>query len=149
MDIDLSPLSHIAVFNVDLNSDGTLSDTHRWTNVAAELVPKAHSMGVKVHLCFTSFLDSINNTVLPSASKRAILVQELSELVNDYGADGVNIDIEGMDASQRENLNALLSELRPHVDEIFLATPAIDWTDAYDYNYLAQNSDGLFIMGYA
>ena len=148
LDIDLSPLTHIAVFNVELNSDGTLSDTHNWTNVAQELVPKAHNLGVKVHLCLTSFSDSINNVVLPSATKRATLVQELSDLVNDYGADGVNIDIEGMDATQRENLNLLVDELSPLVDEIFLATPAIDWSDAYDYEYLAANSDGLFIMGY-
>lgn len=148
LDIDLNPLTHIAVFNVDLNADGSLSDTHNWTNVAQELVPKAHNLGVKVHLCLTSFSDSINNVVLPSATKRAILVQELSDLVNDYGADGVNIDIEGMDASQRENLNLLVDELSPHVDEIFLATPAIDWSDAYDYSYLAEHSDGLFIMGY-
>ncbi|MAA79899.1 MAG: hypothetical protein CL916_11635 [Deltaproteobacteria bacterium] len=148
LDIDLSPLTHIAVFNVDLNADGTLSDTHNWTNVAQDLVPKAHNIGVKVHLCLTSFSDSINNVVLPSATKRATLVQELSDLINDYGADGVNIDIEGMDAAQRENLNLLVDELSPHVDEIFLATPAIDWSDAYDYEYLAEHSDGLFIMGY-
>lgn len=148
MDIDLAPLSHIAVFNVDLNSDGTLSDVQHWTSVAGQLVPKAHSMGVKVHLCLTSFSDSINNTVLPSATKRATLVQELSTLINDYGADGVNLDIEGMDASQRNNLNLLVDELSPYVDEIFLATPAVDWSDAYDYEYLATHSDGLFIMGY-
>ena len=148
LDVDLTPLTHIAVFNVDLNADGTLSDTHNWTNVAQELVPKAHDLGVKVHLCLTSFSDSINNVVLPSSTKRATLVQELSDLVNAYGADGVNIDIEGMDASQRENLNLLVDELSPLVDEIFLATPAIDWSDAYDYGYLAEHSDGLFIMGY-
>ena len=148
LDVDLSPLSHIAVFNVDLNSDGTLSDTQRWTSVAEELITKAHNMNVKVHLCLTSFSDSINNVVLPDPNKRATLVNELATLVNDYGADGVNIDIEGMDASQRENLNLLVTELQPHVDEIYLATPAIDWSDAYDYAFLANNSDGLFIMGY-
>ena len=148
LDIDLTPLTHIAVFNVELNADGSLSDTHNWTNVAQELVPKAHNLGVKVHLCLTSFSDSINNTVLPSAEKRNTLVEELSSLVNTYGADGVNIDIEGMDATQRENLNLFVDELSPHIDEIFLATPAIDWSDAYDYAYLAEHSDGLFIMGY-
>ncbi|MEC7984736.1 MAG: glycosyl hydrolase family 18 protein, partial [Myxococcota bacterium] len=147
MDIDLSPLSHIAIFNVDLNADGTLADTQRWTSVAPDIVEKAHGMGVKVHLCLTSFYDSINNTVLPDASKRATAISELTNLVNAYGADGVNIDIEGMDEEQRENLNLFVQELRPHVDEIFLATPAVDWTDAYDYETLAANSDGLFIMG--
>ena len=29
-----------------------------------------------------------------------------------------------------------------------MATPAIDWNDAWDYNQLASIVDGLFIMGY-
>jgi spore germination protein YaaH len=31
---------------------------------------------------------------------------------------------------------------------ITMATPAIDWLNAWDYNALAQITDGLFIMGY-
>ena len=29
-----------------------------------------------------------------------------------------------------------------------MATPAIDWSNSWDYNMLAQITDGLFIMGY-
>jgi spore germination protein YaaH len=32
---------------------------------------------------------------------------------------------------------------------VWLATPAVDWSDAWDYPALAAASDGLFIMGYA
>ena len=31
---------------------------------------------------------------------------------------------------------------------ITMATPAVDWNNAWDYNSLAQITDGLFIMGY-
>ena len=31
---------------------------------------------------------------------------------------------------------------------ITMATPAVDWSNAWDYNMLAQITDGLFIMGY-
>ena len=148
LDVDLSPLTHIAIFDVGMDSSGNITDTGYWNSVAADLIPKAHGMGVKVHLCLTSFSDSVNNTVLPSASRRATAVNQLANLVNSHGADGVNIDIEGMDASQRNNLNLFTAELAALVPEVVLATPAVDWSSAYDYATLASISDGLFIMGY-
>ena len=111
-DVDLSPLSHIAVFNVSLQADGSIADTQRWTSVAEDLVNKAHAMGVKVHLCMTSFDDAINNSVLPSASKRARAISELAALIYQFNADGINVDIEGLDSEQRENLNLFIQELQ-------------------------------------
>lgn len=146
-DIDFNGLSHIAYFSVGLTASGSLSQTNRWHNVAPTLVSRAHTAGVSVHLCMTSFDDAINNTVLPSASKRAIAISELAALINQYGADGINIDIEGMDASQRNNLNSFISELSQVIPEIVIATPAVDWSDAYDYASLTQYAS-LFIMGY-
>ena len=131
-----------------MNTNGQITDTAYWHSVAEDLVTKAHGMGVKVHLCLTSFSDSVNNVVLPSASKRAVAAEQLASLVNSYGADGVNIDIEGMDASQRINLNLFTAEVAALVPEVVLATPAIDWSNAYDYDTLADISDGLFLMGY-
>ena len=148
MDVDLTPLTHIAIFDVGMNTNGQITDTAYWHSVAEDLVTKAHGMGVKVHLCLTSFSDSVNNVVLPSASKRAVAAEQLASLVNSYGADGVNIDIEGMDASQRTNLNLFTAEVAALVPEVVLATPAIDWSNAYDYDTLADISDGLFLMGY-
>ena len=53
-----------------------------------------------------------------------------------------------MDASQRINLNLFTAEVAALVPEVVLATPAIDWSNAYDYDTLADISDGLFLMGY-
>ena len=140
-------LSHVAYFSVGLNSDGSLSETSRWTNIASTLVSRAHAQGVKVHLCLTSFSDSVNNVVLPSASKRATAVANLASLINQYGADGVNIDIEGMDGARRNDLISFILELKAQIPEIVIATPAIDWNSAYDYATLSQHAS-LFIMGY-
>ena len=148
LDIDFSRLTHVAVFNVELAADGSLSATSRWTDVAGDLVPLAHGYGTKVHLCVTSFDDSVTNAVLSSASRREAAASALQALVEDYGADGVNVDIEGLDASQRDNMTAFVAELAAAVGEVYVATPAIDWSDAYDYAALAAASDGLFIMGY-
>ena len=78
LDVDLTPLTHIAIFDVGMNTNGQITDTAYWHLVAEDLVTKAHGMGVKVHLCLTSFSDSVNNVVLPSASKRAVAAEQLA-----------------------------------------------------------------------
>jgi hypothetical protein len=146
--LDFARLTHLAIFNVDLNSDGTLSDTHRWTDVAGDVVPLAHAEGVSVQLCVTSFEDDVMASVLSDPSKRATTIAELVELVDAYGADGVNVDFEGLDYELKDDFTAFIEELYPLVAELTIAMPAIDWTGAYDFDRLAMSSDGLFIMGY-
>ena len=146
-EVPLSGLSHIAYFSAEISSDGSLSNTQRWNTAAPILVSRAHAQGVSVHLCVTAFSDSIINSVLPDRTRRATLIAEIQSLISNHQADGVNIDIEGMDANQRDNFNTFISELSQVVPEIVIATPAVDWSDAYDYTTLADYAT-LFIMAY-
>ena len=72
----------------------------------------------------------------------------------DAGADGVNIDFEAFPSSQKSNLVIFTKDLRESLRakipdaQVTLATPAVDWNNAWDFNELANVSDGLFIMGY-
>lgn len=141
-------LTHVAVFNVELSANGSLTQTQRWTQHAANAMSLAARDGVHVHLCVTSFNDTITNAVLPDPARRATAVSQLAQLVAAYGAHGVNVDIEGMDATNRDHLTAFVTELKAAVGEVVVALPAIDWSRAYDYADLAAASDGLFIMGY-
>jgi hypothetical protein len=147
-EVDLAPLSHIAVFSVELQADGSLSSQERWTETAESLVDRAHSMDVKVHLCMTSFSDEVNEEVLSSPPKRAAAIGSLAGLVSAYGADGVNVDIEGLESGLREEMVDFVQELAEAVDEVVVAMPAVDWSGSWDYQALAAASDGLFIMGY-
>ena len=147
-DIDWSRVSHVAIFNVDLEADGTLDDEHHWTDNAATAMALAEPYGTKVHLTLTCFDDDVMESVLPSPSKRAVTVERLGELVDAYGAHGVSVDCEGMPVSLKADLVSFVQELSERVDEVTVATPAIDWSGAYDYDELAYASDGLFIMGY-
>ena len=54
---DLTPLTHIAIFDVGMNTNGQITDTAYWHSVAEDLVTKAHG-GVKVH--------SFDSSVTPS-----------------------------------------------------------------------------------
>lgn len=147
-DLDWSRLSHVAIFNVDMNSDGTVSTKSHWTDNAATAMALAEPYGTKVHLTLTCFDDDVMESVLPSASKRAVLVDELGSLVDAYGAHGVSVDCEGMPKALKADLVTFVQELNERVDEVTVATPAVDWRGAYDYDELALASDGLFIMGY-
>jgi hypothetical protein len=96
----------------------------------------------------TSFEDSDQAAVLGSASTRAKAIDELVSLVDAYDADGVNVDFEGLDVELKSEFVTFIQELAAEVDEVFIATPAVDWNGSYDYDELAAASDGLFIMGY-
>lgn len=141
-------ITHLAIFDVGLNSDGSLSSTSRWTNVAEEAVATAAAHGVKVHLTLTCFDDGVMAAVLGSSTLRTQVVEAVAALVNEAGAHGVSVDFEGMDIAQKAQLVSFVQELKTQVEEVTVATPAVDWGGAYDYDQLALASDALFIMGY-
>ena len=47
-----------------------------------------------------------------------------------------------------KNLVSFVTALKAEVDEVYVDTPAVDWSGAYDYSGLSDASDGLFIMAY-
>ena len=141
-------LTHIAIFSVGMTAEGTLTHETRWTGRAEEAVRLGHENGVKVHLCVTNFSDSQQYAVLSDPARRAVAIERLAGLVHAYGADGVNIDFEGVGARSRDLLITFVEELKAEVDEVFLAAPFVDWSDAWDYGRLTAISDGLFIMAY-
>ena len=81
-------------------------------------------------------------------------IQNLLQKVTDKNADGIDIDFELLPYSQRDNLVLFMQELTESFNSILedpiitMATPAVDWSNAWDYDQLAQITDGLFIMGY-
>lgn len=141
-------MTHVAIFNVELNADGTLGQTSRWHDNAADAMAYATPYDVKVHLCVTAFSDSILSAVLNSPSLRTAAISELVVLVDTYGAHGVNVDFEGLDYDLKDEMVSFVQELSGQVDEVYVSTPPVDWSGSYDYDELAFASDGLFIMGY-
>lgn len=147
--LDFARLTHVAIFNVDVDTTNVLSSTSNWTSVADEVVAAAHAAGTKVHLCVTAFNASEHEAVFRDAGFRAELIAQLSALVADYGADGVNVDFEGVSGVYKQDMVDFVVDLRAEVGEVVLATPAVDWGGDWDYSELSRVSDGLFIMGYA
>ena len=137
-----------ARYLIDFSTEPAYTGSRSQASVASEVVAAAHAKGVKVHLCVTAFYDSEHDAVFGDDDVRERLIDELAELVADYGADGVNVDFEGLSSAYREDMVDFVVDLRARVGEVVLATPAVDWSSAWDYAALADVSDGLFIMGY-
>ena len=142
-------MTHVAYFRVGLTGSGTPTETSGWNAIADDLVEAAHAVGTKVHLTVAVFDEATQNSVLGNATNRANAVSAaLAALVNERGADGVNVDFEGTPYGQKDNLVSFVTALKAEVDEVYVDTPAVDWSGAYDYSGLSDASDGLFVMAY-
>jgi spore germination protein YaaH len=139
-------LSHLALFAAEVDSSGNLSHTDRWDD-AADAVAIAQEYGVKVHLCVINFDTSSMSTLLGSTTARNHLIDQLADAVESTGADGVNIDFEGLSSSRKQEMIDFVADLDARVPDVVLATPAVDWSGAWDYSELSRHAD-LFVMAY-
>ena len=145
-------LTQINFFSAELDQYGDIVNDHNWENLY--LVEFAQARGVKVKLCATLFGQESLGILLNNYFYRQNAINNLLNLVMSVGADGVDIDFELLPTNQRDNLVLFMEELsfvfHLNMDDpiITMATPAIDWSNAWDYNALAEITDGLFIMGY-
>ena len=148
-------LSHIAWFGLNMTQTGGIDNAHGWP--IAGLVDRAHANSVKVIVTATLFENNGSNhiaTLLGNASYRQTAIDNLISRVIQGNADGINIDFEFVPASARNNFNIFIHDLSEAFhdqipgSEVSIAMPSVDWSSAYDYNYLSDNSDGLMIMAY-
>lgn len=151
-----SQLDILAYFSVEVDADGDLGSDHGWGDAAAlSLIDEAHAAGVSVILSATRFGGSALAPLLGSATNRANCIDNLVARMIAGNGDGLDIDFEGVNLSNREDMVAFVQDLRVAMDAaqpgslLTLATPAIDWSGSWDYDVIADNSDYLFIMGYA
>ncbi len=151
-DLDYDLLSTIAYFSVEVASNGSIIDDNGWP--VGELIDTAHVHGVRVVLTATCFNTDTLRTLLGNPSNWQNLIDTLLVLVFDNNADGVNIDFEGVSYYSKDSLVQFMTALndsfhnRDPSSFVTICTPAVDWNSAYDYDQLAYNSDGLFIMAY-
>jgi spore germination protein YaaH len=145
-------MTELLWFAVSAGPDGSITNLRGWPDL--QLIETAQRNGVRVTLVVTNFDGASLTSLLSSPSARSRLIEELLTQVQRAGADGVNIDFEGVPAAQKHNLSAFMTALtdRFHTvlpgSSVTICTPAVDWSGAFDYDVLAENSDGLMIMGY-
>lgn len=145
-------LTTVAYFGAEINEFGNIVNLRDWP--ATGLVNKAHSEGVRVVLTTILFVPTQIASLLSDASRRTNLVNNLLTQVQNAGADGVTIDFEGVPGSQKQNLTTFMTELSEAFHSaisgsfVTIFTPAVDWSNAFDYLALSQVTDGLVMQGY-
>ncbi len=150
---DYSALTHIAYFSYEVDTaTGGYTTLRGWNTTP--VIDYAHQKGVKVTLTVTNFGAARNTELLSDTVKQRFLLTTIVQQLKDRNGDGVNFDFETVPAAQKANMvdfcrravRIIKKELP--AAEISLATPAVDWSSAWDYPSLAGICDYLIIMGY-
>lgn len=150
--LEWSLITHLACFAVEVNSNGTLGNSHGWPWTS--MVNEAHANGVKVHLVATLFDSaSIQTLITTPAYKQAFFVNIRNKLLAG-NADGLNIDFES-GTVWNGGINAFMADLSTYLKsqipgcEVTIAGPSVNWSNTWNLPGLANACDGVFIMGYA
>jgi spore germination protein YaaH len=146
-------LTHIAYFSVEISPEGELTSMHGWPSAA--FVQTAHDHGAIVDLCFTLFSGTGIRTLTCDPTNSATAITNMIDAMEAGGADGVNLDFEGLLSGTRDCFTNFVRSLREELTArghpaatISMAAPAVDWTDSFDLPELAKDTDVFFIMGY-
>ncbi len=148
--LHFNKITHYACFSVGVNADGSLNNSHNFPQTWAWGISHAHRSGAKVTLVATCFDGATIHSILTTGATNAI--NNLLNMVQNANVDGVNIDFEMVQGADRDNLTSFMRRLSAAFHsrglEVTIATPAVDWSNAFDYRALADTTNGLFIMGY-
>jgi len=145
-------LSHIALFNFKASASGVLTNPAGWP--WTDVINEAHNNNTKVIMVVNNFTASEIHTILTNTTVKNTLFANIENTINTYQLDGVNIDFEGLDSSDRGSiLNAFLLDLTNYIHtnlpgkEVSFDGPAVNWS-GWQLNALTQNVDYVFIMAY-
>ncbi len=145
-------LSHIAVFDFEVSKTGAISDPPNWP--WNDVINNAHENGTKVIMVIVNFSATDIHDILTSSASKWIFMNSVKSKIKTYSLDGVNIDFEGLNTSDRGTVvNSFMQELTDTVHaissdlEVSFAAPAVNW-GGWNLSGLAQSCDYLFVMGY-
>jgi spore germination protein YaaH len=150
--IQWDKLTHLGAFSIEINAQGDVTNPHGWPWTS--IVNSAHANGVKVHLVVTLFNGTSINTLINSAANKANFFNNMKNLMLAGNADGINIDFESGSGWQSQ-MDEFMAELSAYMDaeipggETSIATAPVNWSNAWQFDNLVQNTDIIFIMGYA
>lgn len=135
-----------------INADGSLQLSD---SLLDSFITDMHQRGKKV----VPFLSNDFDRTLgeKAIDNREALVNQIVEAIEDHKLDGINMDIENVDAAYRDKYTDMVKMLRdklPSGMEVSVAVAANptgatkSWIALYDYKALAEVSDYLMVMAY-
>ena len=145
-------LTHLAVFDFQASSTGAITNPSNWPWTDA--INAAHFEGTKVIMVVTNFTAPEIHTLLTNNTSKNNLFNNIKNTITNYQLDGVNIDFELIDSSDRGTvLNGFMLDLTNYIHtnlpgkEVSFDSPAVNW-GGWNFNELTQSVDYLIIMGY-
>ncbi len=104
----------IAFHSAEIDSLGNIVNDHGWltnSNVT-NFINRAKQNNVKVTLSATLFSGNAITALLQDQNARIKLIRNLIQLIKARNADGIDINFEGIQSGQRDNLTSFLRQLR-------------------------------------
>jgi spore germination protein YaaH len=145
-------ISDLAYFDytVSPTTGANTNGSFAWSTSPA--VTAALSNGVNAEITCTLF--SSHSTFLASASSKSACINNVISLLNARGGKGVNIDFEGMAASNKAAFTAFMVQFKNALVaanpkyELSIALYSVDWGAVFDFPNLNPVIDLYIIMGY-
>ena len=159
---DLSNVSTVAYFGVNVNSDGSLFESGTgWAGYQspelASVISNAHAQGTQVVLTAKNFNTPSLHQLYSDPANADRLSQQLIQVIGARNMDGVNLDFEGSGSADRA---ALVSFVASVSRQLHAANPrwqvtictytgsAGDPNSYFDVASLAPYVDAMFVMAY-
>ena len=148
---DWDLLTDLSFFSYEVDAaTGNANSTHNWAS--SPVIDIAKSNGVRVNLCVTLF--SNHATFFNSSTAQQTLISNLITMIQSRGANGVNIDFEGLPSSYKTNFTNFMINLSNQMhtaipgSQVSTVLYAVDWNNVFDVATLSQYVDLFIIMGY-
>ncbi|MEB1810194.1 MAG: spore protein O [Bacillaceae bacterium] len=150
-----SYLNTIAVTSYDVTARGTIEGFD-----ASEAVTFAKENGVAPFVTIQNKFDpAMTHTILSSAALRTTTIENMLELVQTKGYDGINLNFENMYASDRALFNEFVRELvdvfHAHNYPVIVSVPAKTgdfptwaWSGTFEYRTIGELADYVQVMTY-
>ena len=123
----------------------------------SEYIEWAHNNNYQVWAMFSNnSLKDTTSQILNDYEKRETMIENLMDLVEEYNLDGVNVDFENMNESDKDVYSRFLIELAPRLKKIG-KTLSVDvtapdgsetWSLCFDRNTIANVADYIVFMAY-
>jgi spore germination protein YaaH len=166
-EMDDTIAAHVA--GVDLTTLGLFSVTHRRngdlaTNqtgykrisgpIGGRMIRDAHKRGRRVEVVYTSFGETKNQRFYTEPDAQARWIEQLVDLVDELGVDGVNVDVEALPIEHIPAYAAFVGRLRDALrvrhpdDQVSVATTGNERGALMAAAAAAAGADRIFLMGY-
>lgn len=110
-------LTDIAFFGVGIKKNGHLdTDSPGYLDLMSatgtEIIQHAHARGVRIHITFQSFGSDRNKVLFADPVALSTFVSEARALIRARGADGANLDVEGLPSAYWPAWASTITKLR-------------------------------------